>query len=69
VNDEMNDDADSRPQLRLHAYHPRLDVLVVGVDGELDLLTAQELHACPTSGRCTESANRPRIRPCAYVGR
>jgi anti-anti-sigma factor len=46
VNDEMNDDADSRPQLRLHAYHPRLDVLVVGVDGELDLLTAQELHAC-----------------------
>jgi hypothetical protein len=46
VNDKMNDDADSRPQLRLHAYHPRLDVLVVGVDGELDLLTAQELHAC-----------------------
>ena len=34
----MNYDADSRPQLRLHAYHPRLDVLVVGVDGELDLL-------------------------------
>ena len=25
---------------------PSLDVLVVGVDGELDLLTAQELHAC-----------------------
>jgi hypothetical protein len=22
VNDEMNDDADSRRQLRLHAYHP-----------------------------------------------
>ena len=41
----MNDDADSRPQLRLHAYHPRLDVLVVGVDGELDLLTA----LCPSA--------------------